>query len=154
MILQLYHLPPPHSPLISNSSCLFTPCQPLCVSCCTVPLYFSRYVSVPWTVTCQAPLSMGFSRQEYWSGLPFPSPGDLHHPGIKSTSLMPPLWQLVFFTTSTTWEAHFSRYCTVKLKTILLFVFVFVYYLCEKYYTPITLQYSTIWLVVFVGSLG
>ena len=36
-----------------------------------------------WTVACHAPLSMGFSRQEYWSGLPFPSPGDLPNPGIK-----------------------------------------------------------------------
>ena len=36
-----------------------------------------------WTVACQAPPSMGFSRQEYWSGLPFPSPGDLPDPGIK-----------------------------------------------------------------------
>ena len=34
-------------------------------------------LGTPWTVACQAPLSMGFSRQEYWSGLPFPSPGDL-----------------------------------------------------------------------------
>ena len=40
----------------------------------------------PWTVACQAPLSMGFSRQEYWSGLPFPSPGDLPDPGIKPRS--------------------------------------------------------------------
>ena len=39
-----------------------------------------------WTVACQAPLSMGFSRQEYWSGLPFPSPGDLPKPGIKPGS--------------------------------------------------------------------
>ena len=38
--------------------------------------------ATPWTVDCQAPLSMGFSRQEYWSGLPFPSPGDLPDPGI------------------------------------------------------------------------
>ena len=37
----------------------------------------------PWTVACQAPLSMGFSRQEYWSGLLFPSSGDLPNPGIK-----------------------------------------------------------------------
>ena len=36
-----------------------------------------------WTVACQAPLSMGFSRQEHWSGLPFPSPGDLSDPGIE-----------------------------------------------------------------------
>jgi len=39
-----------------------------------------------WTVAHQAPLSMGFSRQEYWSGLPFPSPGDLPDPGIKPRS--------------------------------------------------------------------
>ena len=40
----------------------------------------------PWTVAHQAPQSMGFSRQEYWSRLPFPSPGDLPDPGIKPTS--------------------------------------------------------------------
>ena len=40
----------------------------------------------PWTVACQAPLSMGFPRQEYWRGLPFPSPGDLPDPRIKLTS--------------------------------------------------------------------
>ena len=39
-----------------------------------------------WTVACQAPLSMGFPRQEYWSGLPFPSPGDLPDPGVEPTS--------------------------------------------------------------------
>jgi len=38
---------------------------------------------IPWTVAHQAPLSMEFSRQEYWSGLPFPSPGDLPNPGIE-----------------------------------------------------------------------
>ena len=41
----------------------------------------------PWTVAYQAPPSMDFSRQEYWSGLPFPSPGDLPNPEIKSGSL-------------------------------------------------------------------
>ena len=40
----------------------------------------------PWTATCQAPLSMGFSGHEYWSGLPFPSPGDLPDPGIEPGS--------------------------------------------------------------------
>ena len=40
----------------------------------------------PWTVTCQAPLSMGFPRQEYWNGLPFSSPGDLPNPGIEPVS--------------------------------------------------------------------
>ena len=42
--------------------------------------------ATPWTVACQAPLSVGFSRQEYWSGLPFPSPGDLPNPGIEPRS--------------------------------------------------------------------
>ena len=41
----------------------------------------------PWTVAHQAPLSMGFSRQEYWSGLPFPSPGDFPNPGTEPRSL-------------------------------------------------------------------
>ena len=45
-----------------------------------------RVFATPWTVACQAPLSMGFSRQEYWSGLPFPSPGDLPDPGIEPRS--------------------------------------------------------------------
>ena len=40
----------------------------------------------PWTIALQVPLSLGFSRQEYWSGLPFPSPGDLSNPGIKPGS--------------------------------------------------------------------
>ena len=42
--------------------------------------------ATPWTVVCQASLCMGFSRQEYWSGLPFPSPGDLPNPGIEPGS--------------------------------------------------------------------
>ena len=45
-----------------------------------------QFFATPWTVALQAPLSMGFSRQEYWSGLPFPSPGDLPDPGIKPRS--------------------------------------------------------------------
>ena len=40
-------------------------------------------LATPWTVNCQAPLSMGFSRQEYWSGLPFPPPEDLPDPGVE-----------------------------------------------------------------------
>ena len=47
-------------------------------------------LATPWTVAGQAPLSMGFPRQEYWSGLPFPSPGDLPDPGIKSISPVAP----------------------------------------------------------------
>ena len=46
-----------------------------------------RLFVTPWTAAYQAPPSMGFSRQEYWSGVPFPSPGDLPDPGIKPGSL-------------------------------------------------------------------
>ena len=58
-----------------------------------------------WTVAHQAPLSMGFSRQEYWSGLSHPPPGDLPDPGIKPVSLMSPALAGRFFTTGATWEA-------------------------------------------------
>ena len=58
-----------------------------------------------WTVAHQAPLSMGFSRQKYWSGLPCPPPGDLPDSGIKPICLMSPALAGRFFTTSTTWEA-------------------------------------------------
>ena len=54
---------------------------------------------IPWTVDCQAPLSMGFPRQEYWSGLPFPSPGDLPKSGVKSESSLSPALEDKFFTT-------------------------------------------------------
>ena len=64
--------------------------------------------AIPGTVACLAPLSMEFSRQEYWSGMPFPSPGDLPDPGIESASLMSPALAGGFFTTSTTWEAQAS----------------------------------------------
>ena len=46
-----------------------------------------RLFLTSWNVACQAPLSMGFSRQEYWSGWPFPSPGDLPNPGVELWSL-------------------------------------------------------------------
>ena len=58
-----------------------------------------------WTIACQASLSIGFSRQEYWSRLSCPSPGDLPNPRIEPTSLMSPALAGGFFTTSATWEA-------------------------------------------------
>ena len=53
--------------------------------CCFQSLSRVQLFATPWTVSRQAPLSMGFSRQEYWSGLPFPSPGDVPDPGIEPT---------------------------------------------------------------------
>ena len=58
-----------------------------------------------WTVACWDPLSMGFSRQEHWSELPFPPPGDLPNPGVEPMSLMSPALAGRFFTTSATGEA-------------------------------------------------
>ena len=66
--------------------CVFA-CAQLCLTLCN-----------PWTVAHQAPLSMAFSRQENWSGFPFPPPGDLPYPGIKPTSLMSPALADGFFT--------------------------------------------------------
>ena len=60
--------------------------------------------ATPWTVAHQATLSMEFSRQEYWSGLPFPTPGDLPDPEIKLMSFAFPALAGGLFTTSATWE--------------------------------------------------
>ena len=75
--------------------------QPLC---CAVLSRFSCVwlFTTLWTIAHQAPLTMGFSRQEYWSGLLCPPPGDLHDPRLKPRSPAPVGG---FFTTSTTWEA-------------------------------------------------
>ena len=61
--------------------------------------------AIKWPIAHQVPLSMGFSRQEYWSGLPFPSSGDLATLGTEPTSLASPVLADGFFTTSATWEA-------------------------------------------------
>ena len=58
-----------------------------------------------WTVALQAPLSVGLSRQKYWSGLPVPPPGDLPDPRIKPADLTSPALAGGLFITSTTWEA-------------------------------------------------
>ena len=64
------------------------------------------FFATPWTVASQALLSMGFSRKEYWSGLPYPIPGDLPNAGIKPASLMSPALAGRFCISSATWEAH------------------------------------------------
>ena len=63
---------------------------------CVCLLSHVRIFATPWTVSCQAPLSIGFSRQEYWSGLPFPPPGDLPYPEVEPMS---PALTGGFFTT-------------------------------------------------------
>ena len=68
-----------------------------------------------WTVAFQASLSMGFSRQEYWSGLPSPPTGDLPHPGIKPMSLTSPALTSGFFTTSATWEIQWPHKSSTEM---------------------------------------
>ena len=60
----------------------------LCMLSCFICVHL---FATRWNIVCQTPLSVGFPRQEYWSGLSFPSPGDLLNPGIKPMSLMPPV---------------------------------------------------------------
>ena len=71
-------------------------------TCVRVLSHFShvRLSATLWTKACQAPLSMRFFRHEYWSGLPFPTPGDFPDPGIKLASLMSPAQAGGFLTTA------------------------------------------------------
>ena len=68
----------------------------------------------PWTIAMQTPLFMEFSRQEYWSGLPCPPPGDLPHSGIDHRSLTSPALVGRFLTTSATWEVPSVQYSIVN----------------------------------------
>ena len=72
----------------------------------------------PWTMAHQVPLSMGFPRQEYWSGLPFPTPGDLPDPGIKHAYFTSPPLPGRFFTTRATWEVLFKNMALSKFELV------------------------------------
>ena len=77
-----------------------------CVCVCVLNCFSRvRLCATLWTAAHQAPLPMGFSRQEHWSGWPCPPPGDLPDPGIEPVSLKSPALAGGFFTTSATWEA-------------------------------------------------
>ena len=104
-----WHLPIPSFTASVDFGISWHPCWQ--DSCVTMHAYmlsrFSRvwlFVTL-WTVGCQAPLSMESPRQEYWSGLSFPPPGNLPDSGIEPTSLMSPALAGGFFITSATWEA-------------------------------------------------
>ena len=78
---------------------LWTPCVCVCV-CVNAQLpSHVQFFATPWTVACQTPLSVVFSRQEYWRGLLFPPPGNLPNPGIKPVSPAAPALAGGFFTT-------------------------------------------------------
>ena len=96
----------------------------------------------PWTVALQAPLSMGLSRHERWTGLPYLPPGDLLDPGIEPTSLMSPALAGRFFTTSATWEA---LVCMYLFKLVCLFSL-------GKYPEVKSLNHMAILLLIFQGA--
>ena len=107
-----YAIPSLNYPFFFQSFSMFFFC--VCVSLSTGDLsmcvHASRFSHVqlyvtPWAVTHRASLYMGFSRQEYWSGLPWAPPGDLPDPGIEPTSFMSPALAGGFFATSATCEA-------------------------------------------------
>ena len=106
IVTESQSVPKPKSSVWHSRNILSLPSSPktfyfLDVSVCV----FNRVqpFATPWTLTCQVPLSMGFSRQEYWSGLPFPSRRDLPNPGTEQASPVSPELAGRFFTTSTTW---------------------------------------------------
>ena len=88
-------------------SCLFLLCTKVLSASHSVAEFFliMSDSATPWTVACQTPLSVEFSRQEYWSGLPCPPPGRLPGPGIEPLSLVSPASVAGFFTATTAWEA-------------------------------------------------
>ena len=125
-----------HIPFKTTSNSIHCPQRQLSCSChemqCTlvgvhtrarvrvwvcVPSCFSGVwlFAAPWTIAHQAPLSMGFSREDPWSGLPCLPPGDLPNPGIQPVSLISPALEGGFFTTSTTWKDPSSQHTQIKM---------------------------------------
>ena len=101
---EIHHFTQHHALEIHPDCSGINACVCVCVCVCvkSLQLFLTLW---PHGLAHQAPLSMGFSRQEYWSGLPCPPPGDLPHPGIKPKSFTFPALAGGFFTTSATWEA-------------------------------------------------
>ena len=76
---------------------------------CVKSLQLSWLFVIPWSVAFQTPLPLEFFRQEDWSGLPCPCPGDLPNPEVEPMSLLSSILAGEFFTVSTTWEAHSTK---------------------------------------------
>ena len=84
-----------------------------CCCCCCLVAKSIELFATPWTIVCQAPLSVGFPRQEYWSGLPFPLSWDHPDPGIEPSSLMSPALAGRFFTTE--WPGKPSNFTYLNI---------------------------------------
>ena len=92
--------------IISKSFACRKECRLPCAAACVLSFFSHVWLSTLWTEAHQALMSMGFCRQEHWSGLPCPPPGDLPDPEITPVSLMSPAVVIWFFNTRATWEAH------------------------------------------------
>ena len=102
------------SSLVEQNHTIFRAERYTTMHVCAQLLSCVQLLATPWTVAHQAPPSLEFSRQEFWSRVLFPPPGDLLNPGIKPASLASPLLAVRFLTTSTTWEAPFMSVATIK----------------------------------------
>ena len=114
----------------------------------------SRLTLWPWTVAHQAPLSMGFSRQEYWSGLPCPPPGDLPNPGMEPTSPESPGLQVNFLPLCYQGSLYFYGYILALFFRLLNFFFLslgFLWFLREtvSWHEWSAFTGSTICLVIY-----
>ena len=101
-------------PVFSNCKSCPSPLNNIIIVVCVCAQSLShvQLFGPPWTPTHQTPLSMEFSRQEYWNGLPFPTPGDLPDPGMKPLSLMSPALASGFFITAPPGKPQYHDYFT------------------------------------------
>jgi len=108
------------------------------MKCLGFPCVLSRVqlFAAPWTVAHQAPLSMGFPRQEYWSGLPFPPSGDFSDPGIEPMLLASPSIGRWVFYPCATWEASSQLSATFSFFKIFIGV--------QLPYSVMLVSYSTV----------
>ena len=104
---------------LHHTICMLNSIEPLYVCVFSLSVESSSFVT-PWTVAYQDPLSMGFFRQEYWSGLPFPPPGDLPHPGSAPTSLVSPALEEGFFTTEPPGKPPESLHSHIRLSELVI----------------------------------
>ena len=95
-----------------------------------------QFFATPWTVAHQASLSIGFSRQEYWGGLPFPTPRDLSHPGIEPKSFTSHALANWFLTTSTTQD-----------NTLLMYLYLYIWWISYRQRTVGI--FNSLWQSVF-----
>ena len=100
----------PRKPSILEKYSIYPGENSISIMCVLSHFSCDRLFATPWTVARQAPLS----RQEYWSGLPCPPPGDLPNPGTEPESLVSPAMAGRFFTTSVTWETSLALKTLVK----------------------------------------